>query len=286
MRAWLVVVMLSLAASGRAVGQSEAALRRYFEGKTVLARIDLPGTDDGVDVYPGTDQPVDFPKHATRLKRYGTAIRSGEPALVTKIRVKKDLIEFQLGGGGYGTFWDDDASVPEPTVSKSEREKQLERDLETATGAERQRIRDQLDRLRRDRERELARLRVEAEQARQIKEANIRQRRLEGGSRFNLRYRDGVPEDALYPDAVIAALEEYLSFEGAFGPTAEPASPQLVRKGLTEAEVSGLLGTPESLGHRMEGSLRVTTAVYHVGTKRYEMEFVEDVLIRYTIAER
>ena len=32
---------------------------------------------------------------------------SGEEVLVTKIRLKKDLIEFQLGGRGYGTFGDD-----------------------------------------------------------------------------------------------------------------------------------------------------------------------------------
>jgi hypothetical protein len=43
--------------------------------------------------------------------------------LVTKVKVKDDLIEFQLGGGGYGTFRDDASSnVFVPSASKTERE--------------------------------------------------------------------------------------------------------------------------------------------------------------------
>ena len=44
------------------------------------------------------------------------------------MKVKKDLIEFQLGGGGYGTFGDDTStSVYISDATKTEREKQAGR---------------------------------------------------------------------------------------------------------------------------------------------------------------
>jgi hypothetical protein len=101
MRATIVLLLLAAAAApSPAVAQSEDRLRTFFEGKTVRVKIEMPGTEDGVDVYPGTEHPIDFPKHATCLKRAGTALRRGNEVLVTKVKVKKDLIEFQLGGGG------------------------------------------------------------------------------------------------------------------------------------------------------------------------------------------
>ena len=113
-----LLVLVATAPPGFA--QSEDQLRTFFEGKTVRVKIEMPGTEDGVDVYPGTAHPIDFPKHATRLKRAGTALRRGDEVLVTKVKVKKDLIEFQLAGGGYGTFGDDDnPNVFVPAASKS-----------------------------------------------------------------------------------------------------------------------------------------------------------------------
>src|SRR3954454_19498080 len=91
---------LLLIAPTIAAGQSEAVLREYFEGRTVKVKIAMPGTEDGVDVYPGTARPLDFPRHAARLKANGTALKSGDEALVTKVKLKAKLIEFQLDGGG------------------------------------------------------------------------------------------------------------------------------------------------------------------------------------------
>src|SRR6266576_535954 len=127
MPARIILLLLAAAvAPSPARAQSEDQLRTFFEGKTVRLKIEMPGTEDGVDVYPGTAHPIDFPKHATRLKRAGTALRRGDEVLVTKLKVKKDLIEFQLGGGGYGTFGDDASSnVFVPSASKTEREKNL-----------------------------------------------------------------------------------------------------------------------------------------------------------------
>src|SRR6185436_5357527 len=129
-------------------------------------------------------------------------------ATVTKVKVKNDLIEFQLGGGGYGTFGDDASpNINIPLTPKSVREKNLEQDLQnTSDPALRRRLQEELDGLRRSRQREDSRNQARAAEARQIKEANIRQRRAEGGSRFNIRFRDGVPPEMLTPDGLMQVL--------------------------------------------------------------------------------
>lgn len=271
--------------------QSEGALRGYFEGQTVRLQIDMPGTEQGVDVYPGTRHPVDFPKHASRLKTFGTAIRRGDELQVTKVKVKNDLIEFQLGGGGFGTFGDDDSpSVSVSSTPKSTREKNLEKDLQRATDATAKRhLREELDDLRRDREREDARNRAAASQAEVIKAATIRQRRLEGGSRFNLRFANTVPSEALSPDWIMQALAEYVDFGPMQGDQDDASPPstgeniQALRKGLTAAEVDDLLGRPTSIADHKEGTLSVSASTYRSTSRTVIAEFVEGVLVRFTI---
>jgi hypothetical protein len=48
----LVAVLLAVL-TGRVAGQSEAALKEHFEGKTVTSRLALPGTEDGVEFVEG-----------------------------------------------------------------------------------------------------------------------------------------------------------------------------------------------------------------------------------------
>jgi hypothetical protein len=211
----LLLLVLALAPTAEpALAQSESHLKAYFEGRTVAVKLEMPGAADGVDVYPGAMQAIDFSRHARRLKQFGTAYRRGDEALVTKIKVKRDLIEFQLGGGGYGTFDDDVSSyVVLPLTPKTEREKNLEQDVKRTTDpAELRRMREELDALRRDRQREDVRNQADAIQAEQLKEGNLRQRRIEGGSRFNIRYPGTVPPEGLTPEGVMHVLEQYLDF--------------------------------------------------------------------------
>ncbi|HEY0304727.1 MAG TPA: hypothetical protein VGC44_07130 [Longimicrobiales bacterium] len=289
------LVLLALVAVARPVAaQTEDHLRIFFEGKPVKVKIDMPGADDGVDVFPGRTQTVDFPKHASRLKQYGTALKRGDEVMITKIKVKKDMIEFQLGGGGYGTFLDDASSdVYVGSAAKTQREKNLEKEIEKETdAAKRKKLVEERDALRKEREREDARNRAEAEQAKQLKENNIRQRRLEGGSRFNIRYERVIPGAERTPEAVMNALAEYVDFSTMSGqkastsgpPAASPASkPGELRKGLTADEVDALLGRPESISQRNEGTLKVSTSTYRRNGQTISAEFVEGVLIRYTI---
>jgi hypothetical protein len=55
---------------------------------------------------------------------------------------------------------------------------------------------------------------------------------------------------------------------------------------MTLAEVEQSLGRPEKSTNRMEGMLRVVTAIYARGDQVITAEFVEGVLIRYSIASK
>ena len=141
-RALVLLALVHLPLAHLPVGraQSEAALKEYFEGRTVTLKIAMPGTEDGVDVYPDLPKPLDFPRHADRLKDYGTALRAGDKALVTKLKVKSKLIEFQLDGGGYGTMGDETSSnVSVANAPKTKREQNLEAELKREKDAVRRR---------------------------------------------------------------------------------------------------------------------------------------------------
>jgi hypothetical protein len=293
-RRWILLAILLLPV--RAEGQSEAALRDYFEGKSVTLKLAMPGTEAGVDIYPADAKPLDYPRYAGRLKDNGTALKAGQQAMVTKIRVKGTHIEFQLDGGGYGTMGDDTSpSVSVPSADKSKRERNLEGELKRETDPDRRReIKEELDDLRKDREREDARNRAEVADATEQKRENIRQRRLEGGSRFNVRYRDALPASALTPEGLKAALAEYVTFgdeesAAAAGapmtnaPAASPPAAGLPRKGMSAEEVEALLGAPVDSTERKEGRLSVVTRSYRAPAGRMTADFVEGVLIRYSI---
>jgi hypothetical protein len=280
--------------------QDEAALRSYFEGKTVIAKLAMPAAEAGVDVYPAARPPVDYPEHAKRLKKYGVAIQAGQPALVTKLKVKGKLIEFQLDGGGYGTSGDPtDPTVAITSVPKTQREKDLEAAVKKETDpAAKRRMEHEIDELRAQREREDRRNRAIAASATERRREYLQERRLQGGSRFNLRYPDGIPPEALQVEAVKSALAEFVDFEppaevgpnaappDSTPPPAEPVGPLALRKGLLADEVDQLLGPPFRRTNRKEGTLLVTTRTYDTKSGRVVAEFVEDVLIRYTITSR
>ena len=291
MRSALVLGLLLPVCAFRVSAQSEAVLRDYFEGRSVTLKQPMPGTEEGVDVFPGTSRPLDYPRYAKRLKDHGTAIRSGESAIVTKVKVKSKHIEFQLDGGGYGTMGDETSSnVSTEAAPKTQREKNLEAEIKREADPARKRaMREEVDDLRREREREDARNRSAVAEAEEHRKQNIRQRRLEGGSRFNVRYQDGLPADALSPASVMAALSDYVDFGGLRnepGGTGEPvatARSGLLRKGMMLQDVNTMIGNPVNKTQRKEGTLNVQTVQYSTADGRVTADFVEGVLVRYTI---
>jgi hypothetical protein len=293
MRSLSVAAFLLAVSTAPVQAQNEAALRRAFEGQRVVVRIDMPGTSSGVNVYPSQDMPVDFPDVAEKLKKYGTALRTGDPVMVTKIKVKDDLIEFQLGGGGYGTFGDDmgNSGGGGGEVGETNAEKALRDSIgrSTSVGQKRRMQRD-LDELRNERERDNARARSDAAQAEEVREANLRGRRVEGGSRFNIRYRNGVPPEALTPEGLQAALGRYVDFSGgssqlAAGPApGATTGPTTLRKGLTLEEAERILGPASTASESTECSLRVATRSYVKAGQRTTARFVSGILVDYTVS--
>jgi hypothetical protein len=287
----VIPTLLLLALAAPAAAQNEAALKSYFEGKRITVRMDMPGDADGVDVHADARVAVDYGKYKDKLKRYGTAIHSGEAAVVTLVKVKKDLIEFQLGGGGFGTFGDDTStSANIPLVEKSSRERELEKRIKDEDDRDRRRrLERELDDLRDRRDRENSRIMAERARIEEQKRLRIAEERLRGGSRFNLRYEDRVPT-GMRPEDVVSALAEYVDFSGPdTRPSALPppmVDVSMVRKGLSRGETERLFGAPASSTERREGGLAVTTLVFQVRDQRISADFVDDVLVRYTIMSR
>jgi hypothetical protein len=298
MRPVLAAVCALLVASP-AFAQSEAALKEFFEGKRVIARLDMPAAQTGVDVYADARRTMNFEEYSNRLKAVGVSIRAGDTVMITKIKIKDKLVEFQLGGGGYGTAGDDtDGSVYVPGMPKTSREKTLEREVKSEADApRRRRLQGELDDLRREREREDRRNKVISAAASEEKKRRIAEQRLHAGSRFNIRYQGTVPA-GLTPGGVMAALSDFVEFpfvdEGARGQTARAlvpdpppaAGPASLRKGMTIQQVSGIFGEPEKTTDRMEGRLTVTTATFARDDHRLDADFVEGVLIKYSLSSK
>lgn len=288
LRQYSVLLIPLLVTTNLWASQDERTLKRTFEGSSVTVRMDMPGTDDGVDVYPESGRPIDYSQYAQRLKTYGVSLRSGESVIVTKVKVKDDLIEFQLGGGGFGTSGDDTRTeVSVPSVPKSKREKDLEKQVKNETDRDKKRkLQNELDDLRDEREREDRRNWASVAGASEQRRETVRRQRADGGSRFNLRYRDGVPASAVTPEAIRLALAKYVDFEGYDEDGANPQGPgspssTAMRLGLLLSEVEAMFGPAITADERMEGTLHVSVRTYARPEGRITAELVEGVVIRF-----
>ena len=291
MRYTSIPIVLALLAQP-ALAQNESVLRQAFEGKVVSVKIDMPATSRGVDVYPLDPMAVDFREVAQRLKDNSTSLRIGQQVMITKVLVKKNShIEFQLGGGGYGTFGDntsDGSGLNAVTQGETKAEKALRDSIKKAQGpTKRKQFEKELASLREERERENARAAAEAHQAQSVMEANLRAKRVESGSRFNVRYRNGIPGDALTPDGLMRALAQYVDF-GTAPPAASSGSGSgkayiSLRKGLLLDEVETLLGPAATASETKEGTLTVLKRTYRKDGQKISASFVNEVLIDFAI---
>jgi hypothetical protein len=270
-----------------------------FVGKEVMLKIDMPGTQQGVDLRFNKDNPMNWKEYSNRLKSNGVAIRKGDMARVTAVVVKDDRIEFQLDGGGFGTFLDDSSATVNPqTVDKSDYEKQLERDIANTTDEDRKRqLQRDLDRERARRQRQEDNNRAAAQIASQIKAQKIADQRMQGGSRFNLRWSGSIPADQKTPDGVMKLLADYVSFAGpqqagppppamqnTAGDPAIPATAQL-KRGMKMDEVTNLFGQGKQLSESVSGDgLKTQIFEYSSGDRRVDVTYVEGLVVRYSIS--
>jgi hypothetical protein len=263
----------------------------------VVLKIDMPGSQQGVDLRFNKDNPMNWKEYANRLKSNGVAIRKGDTARVTSFVVKDDRIEFQLDGGGFGTFFDDSSTTVNPrSVDKSDYEKQLERDISNTTDPDRRRqLQRDLDRERSRRQRQEADNRDAAMVASQIKSQKVAEDRLRGGSRFNLRWPGSIPPDQKNPDAIMKLLADYVSFPVAEQPGPPPAMENTtadsgipatahLKRGMKMGEVSSLFGPGKQISESVSGDgLKTQVFEYVTGTRLVNVTYVEGLVVRYSI---
>ena len=290
MKSFLALVAC-LAVASPVFAQDEAALKAFFEGKHVTLKIDMPGSQEGIDVFADANRALDSLEYGKRLKTYGPSIRSGDRAVVTLVKLKNDLIEFQLSGGGFGTFGDDTStSVYIPYIQKSGREIELEKRVKDEDDRGKRRdLQRELDRLRGERERQNRNIDIERAHLEEIKRARVALERQQGGSRFNVRYEGSVPR-GIHPEEVMAALAAYVDFSplgGASPPeTGAAYDTSALRKGMVRSDVERMFGPVLQSSERHEGAVTVVTDVFGRGDQRISAEFVEDVLVRYAITSK
>lgn len=300
----LVASTMTLLAASPAFAQSG------LEGTTVVLKIDMPASSDGVDVRP-TRGGIDFRSLNDRLHKYGVGVHNGESIMITKVVYKKDHIEVQLGGGGYGTFADaltQAASTPYvPYEGKSRREKDLEDQSKYAwTHRERREAREDLEDERRDRRRANAQAAATNAQTRAITQASADAKRAGAGSRFNIRYDNGVPPNAATAQGIMEALDRYVDFEDGPPPSGPPsgrsrddgpsrssdgdtAASQIsaLRKGMTVPQVEQVLGPADNVRKEAEGSVEIVIRDYAADDgQRVTTKFAGGVLIDYSIASK
>ena len=196
-----------------AAGAQESALQAAFEGKQVVVLLDMPGSQQGVDLYPDRPNSLDANNYGKRMKNFPVALRVGDAVMVTKVKVSGKRIEFQLGGGGFGTAGDNtDTAVHFTPAAPSQREKDLQDQINNTDDPDQKRyLQRQLDDLVRQRERDDRRNKQIAEEDAARRQQQVTANRMTGGSRFNLNYNEKVPA-TMTPHDVMLALSKYVSF--------------------------------------------------------------------------
>lgn len=305
---YLVIPTLFLtSAACTTFAQSSATdIPAYFQGKQVQLKIDMPGTQQGVDLKFDRGTPMDWKQYSSRLKKFGVAIPKDGRAIVTTIVVKKDIIEFQLDGGGFGTFGDDtNTTVAAKPVEKSNYEKQLEQDIANTDDPDRKRqLQRDLDRERDRRQRQDAANQRAAQIATQIKSGQVAQSRVQGGSRFNLRWSGSIPAEQLTPEAVMKLLAPYVEFTDSQAPASAPppndapavaaqsadstGSPtERLKRGMLMADVTNLLSQGRQLSESVStDGLKTQVYEYLPGDRRVEVTYVDGLVVRFSINSR
>lgn len=289
------VVAVALATvPGVAFAQTEEALKNAFVGRRIVLRVDMPATYKGVDLRFDRDAPFDMKEHSERVASADVSIRQGDSATITHVKVKDDLIELHLDGGGF-----QNASTRTATyVSKTNAQSDLERDLKKETDPERRRrMQRDIDDMERERQRRQERENRETEEYN--REARIRdqERALRSGSRFNLRFKKRVPADALTAEGIERYLDPWIDFSGRSGrPSASSSSARPssggsgrdLRKGLSRREAEDMMGRPRrerSCPGDADGlDCRIVT--FEDGSEEVEATFVEGVLVRFSSRRR
>ncbi len=296
MKHTLVGVLLLGLAAVPAWAQDENALKNAFMGRRVAIRVDMPASHKGVDLRFDREIPFDLKENGDRIREHDAALVAGDVIPVTYIKVKGDLIEFHLGGGGFNWFTDSTTRTASYT-SKSNRESDLEKEAKNETDRDRKRqLQREIDDLRRERERR------DERERREVADYNLQahdrdmEKALRSGSRFNLRFKKRVPADALTPEGFERYLDPWIDFSGRAPRRASSSSSASTRssqgrdwkKGTPRREMEDALGKArrEKSCPGDDSGLDCRIATFEDGDDEIEATFVEGVLVRFSTRRR
>lgn len=277
------------------MAQTGTPIETAFIGREVTVKVDMPATQQGIDLNFDRQQPMDWNQYQQRTKEFGVALHKGDIVRVTRVVEKKDRIEFQLAGGGYGTFGDDTNTLVSPEyIAPSRYEKDLEKQVADEKDPRRKRdLQRDLDRERDRRRRAQAQAANAAKIASQMKAEQVASKRLQGGSRFNLRWKDSIPSDLRTPDTVQRLLSEYIDFSGQQQPVADAPPPPpagygaQVQRGMKVSEVDALYGRGKLVSENIsQDGLKTQVVRYQTQDAVIEVTFVEGVVVRYAMQSR
>lgn len=179
-----------------------AQLRERLVNIWVLVRIDMPASQDGIDVRAWKQPTVDAKETQTRLEKHGVSIGSyGQLSVITEIKIKRKHLEVHLDGDGWGgripnVPWWIDKSAEEIALG-------LPR-LRPFSATEKRQRTDFVEERNREDDRAYDLYMEELEEYERNKNA--------AGSRFNLRYRHPLTAGELTPESVMNALGNYIDF--------------------------------------------------------------------------
>jgi hypothetical protein len=84
--------------------QAEREVQALLLNRQLVAKVTFPAYKGGIDL--NIDGTWDMKMATRRIKDHGVGIEVDEKASVTNVKLKGDLIEIHLNGGGAGTFGD------------------------------------------------------------------------------------------------------------------------------------------------------------------------------------
>ena len=282
-----------------AFAQTEDALKNAFVGRKVTLMVDMPATYKGIDLRFDRDAPFDLKENAERIAQSDISIRRGDSSTVTFIKLKDDLIEFHLDGGGFQNASTRTARY----ISKTTTQSNLERDLKKETDPDRRRrMQREIDDLERDRQRQQDRENRDTEEYNREARERDRERALRSGSRFNLRFKKRVPPDALTADGVQRYLDPWVDFSGrgvratsSSSSSSSSSSASIsssrgrdLKKGMSKRDVEDAFGKArreQSCRGDFDG-LDCRVAIFEDGSDEIEATFVEGVLVRFSSRRR
>ena len=88
-RSMFGIGLFAMAVTVGSWGAENVSIERYFPGKQVVVKIDMPGTQKGVDLHFNQATTMNWKEYSSRVKQFGPAIHKGDAARVTSVVVKK-----------------------------------------------------------------------------------------------------------------------------------------------------------------------------------------------------